>query len=133
MFDIIVDDLLHVIKESRHNECILAAFNTTLITLIPKTYHVKRMDDLRPIYLCNAIYKRITKVFSSRLKVILSNLISPKQFSFLEGRQIHDVVGITKKILHSAKTIHTPIVIIKEGLSKAYDKVNWTFLHLVLL
>jgi hypothetical protein len=47
-----------------------------------------------PISLCNCIYKIIAKIISKRIKGILSKSISQEQFGFLEGRQIHEAIGV---------------------------------------
>jgi hypothetical protein len=47
--------------------------------------------------------------------------------------QIHDVVSLSQEALHSMKSRKIPSFIMKLDLSKDYDKVNWTFMHLSLI
>ena len=49
--------------------------NETIITLIPKKDNPTSMKDLKPIALCNVLYKIIAKVLANRLKNILPALI----------------------------------------------------------
>lgn len=59
--------------------------------------------------------------------------MSLNQFGFLAERQIHDVIGIMEEVIHSIKTKNMKALVLKMDLNKAFDKVNWTFLRLVLL
>ena len=55
-----------------------------------------------------------------------------EQFGFLEGRQIHEAIGVAQEGLHSIKTKHLQGVVLKIDLSKAYDRVNWLYIRLLL-
>jgi hypothetical protein len=64
---------------------------------------------------------------------MLSKVIGEDRFGFLQNRQIHDAVAISQEVLHSVKKKNLKAAILKLDLSKAYDRVNWTFLRLVLI
>lgn len=51
--------------------------NFTYLTLITKVKDPKDVTQLRPIALCNVVYKISSKVVANRLKVILPSIISP--------------------------------------------------------
>jgi hypothetical protein len=63
---------------------------------------------------------------------VLSKRISQEQFGFLEGRQIHEAIGVAQETLHSIKTKKLKGAVIKIDLSKAYDRVSWVYLRLLL-
>ena len=123
---------MQVIEDSRTSGWIPASFNSTFIALIPKSDNPLSLNDYRPISLCNCIYKIISKFIAMRVKAILSEHISDEQFGFLEGRQIHEAIGVAQEGLHSIKTKRLKGAILKLDLSKAYDKVSWLYLRLLL-
>ena len=113
-----------------------ANLNDTLLTLCPKCDSPTTMCDLRPIALCNVLYKIIAKVLAKRLKRILPNIISLTQSAFVPGRSILDNVIVAFEVLHSMKRkvkCKTGEVALKIDISKAFDTVTWTFLHYVLV
>ena len=58
------------------NEMSLASFNDTQLILIPKKQQVEVMGDLRPISLCNVIYKIMPKTVANRLKRVFPKVVS---------------------------------------------------------
>ena len=74
--------------------------NDTLLCLIPKCIDPQSMKDLRPISLCNVIYKIIAKVLANRMKHILSRIFSSTQSAFAPRRSITDNVMIACELLH---------------------------------
>ena len=106
--------------------------NSTFIALIPKLDEPDLFDDFQPISLCNNIYRIISKVIIVRIKPILSKNISQEQFGFLEGRQIHEAIGVAQEMLHSIKRNKGKCMIIKIDLSKAYDKIILIYIRLLL-
>ena len=130
--DLVGCDLLAVVEESRQAGFIHGPINDTFIALIPKSDHAEGFDDYRPISLCNCLYKIISKVISRRLKEVLSQPISSEQFGFLEGRQIHEAIGVAQEGLHSMKVQKQKGAVIKIDLSKAYDRVSWLYIRMLL-
>ena len=93
-YDMIGADMLRVVEESRLARHVHGLINSTFIALIPKKDLPTDFDDFRSISICNCLYEIIAKVISMRFKVILSRCISSEQFGFLEGRQIHEAIGV---------------------------------------
>ena len=109
--------------------------NDTLLCLIPKCTDPQSMNDLRPISLCNVIYKIIAKVLANRMKHLLSRIISSTQSAFAPGRSITDNVMIAYELLHYMKRKqrgNVGEVALKLDISKAYDRVDWKFLQHML-
>ena len=66
------------------------SINASFLTLIPKMSNVVNIKDFRPISLLGSVYKLLSKVLANRLRVVLDNLISETQNSFVGRRQILD-------------------------------------------
>lgn len=75
-------------------------WNDTIIALIPKTKKPERVTELRPINLCNVVYKVVSKVLSKRLRVILLEIITQNQSAFVPGRLISDNILIAYELNH---------------------------------
>lgn len=93
-YELLGGDLLWVVEESRAVGHIHAPLNSTFLASIPKLDNLVSYDDFRPISLCNCLYKIISMVIARGIKEILSRKISREQFGFLEGRQIHEAIGV---------------------------------------
>ncbi|KAL9675508.1 hypothetical protein QQ045_003710 [Rhodiola kirilowii] len=69
--------------------------SSTRIVLIPKVHKASTLDQVRSISLCNFIHKIISKILNARITSVLHICVSPEQFGFIEGRNIHDCIGMT--------------------------------------
>lgn len=110
----------------QHGE-FLNSLNATYLVLILKKTKPKSMQDMRPIALCNVLYKIISKVITNRMKGILSGIISENQSAFLPGRLITDNILISFELLHFLKREargKDNFMALKLDLSKAYDRVE---------
>ncbi|XP_062014512.1 uncharacterized protein LOC133731059 [Rosa rugosa] len=101
--------------------------NYTHLVLIHKVKEPKVASDLRPIALCNVVYKIASKVLANRLKVILPHIISPLQSAFVSGRLISDKTLVVSEINHFMKELRDQLdefFSLKLDISKAYDKLE---------
>lgn len=132
LYEILGQDILYVVEDTRASGSIPASFNSTFIAFIPKSDNPSSLNEFRPISVCNCIYKIVAKIIAKRVKVVLSNRISSEQFGFLEGRKIHEAIGVAQEGLHSLKSRKMKGVVLKIDLSKAYDRVSWLYICLLL-
>ena len=68
----------------------------------------------------------------NRIKPFLVRIIGSPQKGFVPRRQIPDAAITTHEVIHSMEKNRQPGMAFKLDISKAYDKVNWDFLHDVL-
>lgn len=74
----------------------------------------------------------MSKVLANRLKQILPEVISPTQSAFVSGRMISDNILLVYEMTHymrNKKKGKKGFVAVKLDISKAYDRVEWRFLH----
>uniref|UniRef100_A0A803QQI1 Reverse transcriptase domain-containing protein n=1 Tax=Cannabis sativa TaxID=3483 RepID=A0A803QQI1_CANSA len=105
------------------------------VVLIPKNKKPASMKDLRPISLCNLLYKVITKVMANHMKPLMDGIISASQSAFIPGRLISDNVMASFEVLHYLKRKRarkTGFMALKLDMSKAYDRIEWQFLEAIL-
>ncbi|XP_024178083.1 uncharacterized protein LOC112184012 [Rosa chinensis] len=110
--------------------------NFTHVVLIPKIKEVVSMSHLRPIALCNVIYKIASKVVANRLKSFLPALISPQQSAFVPNCLISDNTLVASKVahyMHRLKRGQEGFLALKLDISKAYDRLEWSFLRKIML
>ena len=104
--------------------------NETLISLIPICQNPESLSNYRPISLCNSIYKVVSKIIMAHIRPYLNNLISPVQTAFVPGRR----GTVAQELFHALdkKKGRVGFMAIKLDLEKAYDRLEWSFIHRVL-
>jgi hypothetical protein len=94
-WNVVKKDIIPGVKEFFHTGKMPAGMNDTTIVLIPKVGTPELFKDFRPISLCNAIYKIVSKCMVNRLRPLLDDIIAVPQSAFIPGRMITDNTLIT--------------------------------------
>ncbi|GJU15438.1 sodium/hydrogen exchanger 6 [Tanacetum coccineum] len=100
-WDIVGCDITNAFREFFENGKLLKEVNHTTIALIPKVTSPIRINDYRPISLCNVVFKCISKIISNRIKDSLLDMVSLNQSSFIPGRRITDNALLTQELMHN--------------------------------
>ena len=118
-----------------NNSTIPEGWNNTTIVMIPKVENPDKVAQFRPISLCNVVYKVISKVLSSRLKIILPDIISHHQSAFVPGRLITYNILLAYECIHTMKNKKGKrgLCAVKLDMHKAYDRVEWCFLEKIMI
>ncbi|KAB1213574.1 hypothetical protein CJ030_MR5G010505 [Morella rubra] len=122
------------VKHFFRTSFLLKQINHSFIALVPKVEHPIRVEQFRPISLCNVVNKVISKILAGRLRGVIAKPISHFQAAFVLGRVIQDNAIIGQEVLHSmkAKRERKGLVAFKLDMEKAYDRMEWNFLLSVL-
>lgn len=132
-----------IVGEAVTNECLKwikdcsfsTGVNNTNIVLLPKKAKPTNMKELRPIALCQVVYKIMAKMLANRLKLVLPSIISETQSAFMPGRLITDNIIIANEIAHFLKGKRKGLegfVALKIDIAKAYDKIEWGYLKAIM-
>lgn len=76
-WEIIKEDFEAGVMEFFKSGNIFKSWNSTMLTLVPKSDHADIVTDYRPINCWNTICKVVSKMLTNRLKQILPEIISP--------------------------------------------------------
>lgn len=79
------------------------------------------------------VYKIIAKVLVNILKVILPMVISETQSSFVPGCMITNNIMVALETVDVIRRWKKGCISIKLDISKAYDRVEWSFLETLLM
>ncbi|CAL1395838.1 unnamed protein product [Linum trigynum] len=134
-WDIVGISVVEAVVSFFNSSRMLRIFNHTWLTLIPKVDSVETIRQLRPISLCQFVYKVITKIMAERLASMLPQIVSEGQNGFIRDRQIIDNILIGHELMHYLKIKRQGkkgYMALKVDMEKAYDRVEWPFLLAVL-
>ena len=131
-WDVVKSDIMGLFRDFHDHGSFVRSLNSIFMVLIPKQGGVEDLKDFRPISLIGSIYKLIAKVLANRLKKVLNKLVNSTQNAFVEGRQILDASLIASEVIDSMLKKKEKGVLYKLDIEKAYDKINWNFLTVLL-
>ena len=104
-----------------------------IICLIPKKdKDIKLLKNWRPLTLLNADYKILAKTIGNRIKTNMKDIIHSDQTGFLKGRYIGENIIRLLDIMEYTEAEDIPALLIALDFEKAYDSVEWLYLHKVL-
>ncbi|KAH1114880.1 hypothetical protein J1N35_008258 [Gossypium stocksii] len=130
---IVGPDFLEVVQYFFAFFTLLATFNATSISLVPKCDNLSYVKDFQPISYCSAVYKCTTKVLVNRMTPFLPALIFNSQSAFVRRRSIIDNTMLAYELIQGYGRRHiSPRCTLKVNLQKTFDSLHWGFLLSVL-
>lgn len=104
-----------------------------IISLLPKKEKDPTLlKNWRPLSLLNQDYKIIAKVIATRIKNVLPKLIHHDQTGFLSGRYIGENINRILNIIDYAETNNLKAILVFVDFEKAFDSIDWAFIHQAL-
>jgi len=121
-------DVCIVVQKFFKQSWILPAMNSNVVSLIPKISGAASVKDFRPIVVTNFKFKTIFKILVDRLAIVAARIISSNQYGFVQGKQIHDCIGIASEVINMlSKKVKGDNVAYKIDIHKAFDTLSWKF------
>ncbi|GET55806.1 hypothetical protein GLOIN_2v1783661 [Rhizophagus irregularis DAOM 181602=DAOM 197198] len=102
---------------------------------IPKPHEWKcQLKNTRPITLLEVIRKSLVKLFYNRLASILASneVLKGGNFASLPGGSCRDPIVVLESIIHDAHVNKSPLWILSQDISKAFDSVDLKMLRFAL-
>ncbi|XP_058784212.1 uncharacterized protein LOC131658983 [Vicia villosa] len=113
-------DVIVAVQEFFVKGKLYKAFNSTIVTLIPKHEHANEVKDVRPIAGCTTFFKIISKVLTNRLGNVLPDIIHQSQTAFMKGRVIQNHILLAFELMRGYdRKGGTPRCMLQINLQKA--------------
>ncbi|XP_031101874.1 uncharacterized protein LOC116005777 [Ipomoea triloba] len=130
-WDVVGNDVTDFVLNCIHICSFPCQLNDANVVLIPKKNPPEVVSSLRPIALCNVIYKIMAKMIANRIKPLMSLVISESQSAFIPNRLITDNILLTAEVghyLNRKQLDQTGWAALKLDMAKTYDRMEWVFL-----
>lgn len=93
-------DVTCAVRSFLSSNCIIRQLNYIMVSLIPKVFDPQHMSQLRPITLCNVLYKIGSNVIVNRLKIFMDSIILDQHGAFVLGRLLSDNSLVLSEVDH---------------------------------
>ncbi|GBC10536.1 hypothetical protein RclHR1_00970037 [Rhizophagus clarus] len=127
--------LLALIRKCFASADIPDLWRQAMVFPIPKPHEWRcQLKNTRPITLLEVIRKSLVKLFYNRLSAILAahNVLKGGNFAGLPRGTYRDPIITLEFIIHDANHYDSPLWILSQDISKAFDSVNLTMLKFAL-
>ncbi|GBC47762.2 RNA-directed DNA polymerase from mobile element jockey-like isoform X1 [Rhizophagus irregularis DAOM 181602=DAOM 197198] len=127
--------VLILVQSCFHTADIPDLWRQAMVFPIPKPHEWKcQLKNTRPITLLEVIRKSLVKLFYNRLASILASkeILKGGNFAGLPGGSCRDPIVVLESIIHDAHVNKSPLWILSQDISKAFDSVDLKMLRFAL-
>ena len=128
----IADDFMDVIEFCLARGRLTDSMSGAILSLLFKKGDKEDIKNWRPISLLNTDYKIASKALSLRLRGVLQHIMHPDQSCSVPGRSINDNLILIRDCLVYIGQKNLSLAVLKIDQEKAFDRVDWRFLSLLL-
>ena len=116
-----------MVRQVFNNPMKIHLLNSPFLSLILKVEKPEVISQFRIIRLFNVMYKLVTDIIASRLKMVMNKLTGSNQCSFVLGRQSADNILVAQEVIHTMRIKKGSVgfMALKIDMEKAYDHINW--------
>lgn len=125
-------DLFDLYNEAISVGSLSPEINKGIIKLLPKEGDKTLVKNWRPISLLNVSYKILAKILALRLAHILPKFVNSSQTGFIKGRYILENLITAWEAMDWGKCSHQNSALLLLDFEKAYDRVEWKFIIMML-
>lgn len=132
-WNVIGEDITNLIFDFFKENVLPISINETLITHIPKELGSRRVEQFRPISLCNEIYKIISKYLPTDSRKFSPYVLVKNNLHF-QGRQIVENIILAGECIKSlqSKARKDKWCALKLDMAKAFDSDEWHYIINIL-
>ena len=108
---------------------------SVLFRLIPKDPDLDstNLDNYRPIGLLPMAYRIMSKAITNRLQPMLTRLIGPHQYAYVNGRRSENISRIISEMMFQTATVpNSTILNLKLDFRKAFDSMSFQYVRCFL-
>lgn len=129
LWEHIKEPYMDMLKETLYTEHMPPSMCQSVISLIFKKGDKDNLQNYRPISLSNYDYKIVAFVLAKRIQNVISKLIHKDQTGYIKGRFIGQNSRLINDIFEYCEEYCVPGAIICIDFEKAFDTLEWNFMH----
>ena len=131
-WNVLGSDLVSVLNPCLDSGCLALSQRRGVISLSFKKGDRLDPRNWRPITLLNVDYKLAARVIAGRLLKVIHIVVDKDQTCGVPGRFIGENVALLHDVVYYCTSFDIPVAVLSLDQEKAFDRVNWDFMHSTL-